>query len=139
MIEYAPGMRLIIRDEEWMIKKIDTNEIGAKALTCIGISPLVKDKEAIFLDDLEKIDPVDPTKVKLVKDESPKYTKSLLYLESQWRQKNPTDKNIHIGHKAAMDLELIPKLSKKWYNNKKPKRKIDRGRETKWKIVDNIR
>lgn len=104
MIEYAPGMRLIIRDEEWMIKKIDTNEIGAKALTCIGISPLVKDKEAIFLDDLEKIDPVDPTKVRLIKDDSPKYTKSLLYLESQWRQKAPTDKNIYIGHKAAMDL-----------------------------------
>lgn len=104
MIEYAPGMRLIIRDEEWMIKKIDTNEIGEQALSCIGISPLVKDKEAIFLTDLEKIEAVDPTKVKLVKDESPRYTKSLLYLESQWRQKNPTDKNIHIGHKAAMDL-----------------------------------
>ena len=104
MIEYAPGMRLIIRDEEWMIKRIDTNEIGAKALSCIGISPLVKDKEAIFLDDLEKIDPVDPTKVRLIKDDSPKYTKSLLYLEGQWRQKAPTDKNIHIGHRAAMDL-----------------------------------
>ena len=104
MIEYAPGMRLIIRDEEWMIRKIDTNEIGEQALNCIGISPLVKDKEAIFLTDLEKIEAVDPTKVKLVKDESPRYTKSLLYLESQWRQKNPTDKNIHIGHKAAMDL-----------------------------------
>ena len=104
MIEYAPGMRLIIRDEEWMIKKIDTNEIGEQALNCIGISPLVKDKEAIFLTDLEKIEAVDPTKVKLVKDESPRYTKSLLYLESQWRQKHPTDKNIHIGHKAAMDL-----------------------------------
>ena len=104
MIEYAPGMRLIIRDEEWMIKKIDTNEIGAQALNCIGVSPLVKDKEAFFLTDLEVIEAVDPTKVRLVKDDSPKYTKSLLYLESQWRQKNPTDKNIHIGHKAAMDM-----------------------------------
>ncbi len=104
MIEYAPGMRLIIRDEEWMIKKIDTNEIGEKALNCIGISSLVKDKEAIFLTDLERIETVEPTKIKLVKDESPKYTKSLLYLESQWRQKKPTDKNIHIGHRAAMDL-----------------------------------
>lgn len=97
-------MRLIIRDEEWMIKKIDTNEIGKKALSCIGISTLVKDKEAIFLTDLEEIEAIDPAKVKLVKDDSPKYTKSLLYLESQWRQKNPTDKNIHIGHRAAMDL-----------------------------------
>lgn len=104
MIEYAPGMRLIIRDEEWMIKKIDTNEIGEQALNCIGISPLVKDKECIFLSDLEEIEAVDPTKVKLVKDESPKYTRSLLYLESQWRQRNPTDRHIHIGHRAAMDL-----------------------------------
>ena len=104
MTEYAPGMRLIIRDEEWMIKKIETNEIGEQALSCIGISPLVKDKDAVFLTDLETIETVDPTKVRLIKDESPKYTKSLLYLESQWRQKNPTDKNIHIGHKAAMDL-----------------------------------
>ena len=104
MTENAPGMRLIIRDEEWMIKKIETNKIGKQALTCIGISPLVKDKEAIFLTDLEAIGEIDPTKVRLVKDESPKYTKSLLYLESQWRQKNPTDKNIHIGHRAAMDL-----------------------------------
>lgn len=103
-MEYAPGMRLIIRDEEWMIKKIDTNEIGSQALNCIGISPLVKDKVAIFLTDLEEIEAVDPTKVRLVKDDSSKYTKSLLYLESQWRQKNPTDKNIHIGHKAAMDM-----------------------------------
>ena len=55
MIEYAPGMRLIIRDEEWMIKKIDTNEIGEQALNCIGISPLVKDKEAIFLLTLRRL------------------------------------------------------------------------------------
>lgn len=104
MIEYAPGMRLIIRDEEWVIKKVETNEIGEKALTCVGISPLVKDKEAVFLSDLEQAETIDPTKVKLVRDESPRYTRSLLYLESQWRQKTPTDKNIHIGHKAAMDL-----------------------------------
>ncbi len=78
MIEYAPGMRLIVRDEEWMIKKIDTNEIGEKALNCIGISPLVKDKEVIFLTDLEEIETVDPAKVRLIKDDSPKYTKSLL-------------------------------------------------------------
>ena len=25
MIDFAPGMRTIIRDEEWMVKKIETN------------------------------------------------------------------------------------------------------------------
>ena len=51
MIDFAPGMRTIIRDEEWMIKKIETNSLGNKTLYCIGISPLVKDSEAIFLTD----------------------------------------------------------------------------------------
>lgn len=53
MVDFAPGMRTIIRDEEWMVKKIETNSLGNKALYCIGISPLVKDKETIFLTDLE--------------------------------------------------------------------------------------
>ena len=28
MADYAPGMRTIIRDEEWMVKKIETNSLG---------------------------------------------------------------------------------------------------------------
>jgi len=55
MVKFAPGMRTIIRDEEWMVKKIETNSLGNKALYCVGISPLVKDKEATFLSDLEDI------------------------------------------------------------------------------------
>ena len=101
--EYAPGMRVIIRDEEWMIKKVETNTLGNKSLHCIGISTLVKDKDAIFLADLEDIQIVDPAKIKLIPDDSPFYRKALLYLESQWRQQIPTDANIHVGHKAVMD------------------------------------
>lgn len=104
MIDFAPGMRTIIRDEEWMVKKIETNSLGNKTLYCVGISPLVKDREAIFLMDLEEIQIVDPAEVKLVADTSPFYKRALLYLESQWRQQIPTDANLHIGHKAAMDL-----------------------------------
>ena len=104
MVDFAPGMRTIIRDEEWMVKKIETNSLGNKALYCIGISPLVKDKEAIFLTDLEQIQIVNPTDVKLIPDSSPFYKRTLLYLESQWRQKIPTDANLHIGQQAAMDL-----------------------------------
>ena len=104
MIDYAPGMRTIIRDEEWMIKKISTNNMGNKTLHCVGISTLVKDKEAIFLSDLEKIKIVDPAEVKLVPDKSPYFKRAQLFIESQWRQKIPTDTNLHIGNKAAMDL-----------------------------------
>lgn len=104
MVKFAPGMRTIIRDEEWMVKKIETNSLGNKALYCVGISPLVKDKEATFLSDLEDIQIVNPAEVRLVADKSPFYKKTLLYLESQWRQQIPTDANLHIGHRAAMDL-----------------------------------
>ena len=104
MPDYAPGMRIIIRDEEWMIKKVEKNSLGNKALYCVGILPLVKDRESIFLTDLEEIQIVNPAEVQLVPDNSPFYKRSLLFLESQWRQKIPTDTNLHIGHKAVMDL-----------------------------------
>jgi hypothetical protein len=27
-INYAPGMRVVIRDEEWMVRKVETNALG---------------------------------------------------------------------------------------------------------------
>lgn len=123
MIDYAPGMRVIIRDEEWMIKKCDTNTYGSKTLQCIGISSLVKDKSAYFLSDLEKIEVVDPTKTRLVIDDSAHYHRSRLYLESQWRQMIPTDSKLHIGHRAVMNVipyQLEPALA----SLKRPKQRI---------------
>ncbi|MBR6862349.1 MAG: DEAD/DEAH box helicase [Acidaminococcaceae bacterium] len=104
MVDYAPGMRTIIRDEEWMVKKIEKNNLGNRALHCIGISPLVKDKEVIFLTDLEDIKVVNPAEVHLIPDKSSHFRRTQLYLESQWRQQIPTDMDLHIGDKAAMDL-----------------------------------
>ena len=111
MTDYSPGMRVIIRDEEWMIKKVETNSLDRKTIYCIGISPLVKDKEAIFLTDIENIEQVDPAKIKLIIDDSPFFRRSRLFIESKWRQKTPTDNKLHIGSKAAMDLinfQLVP-------------------------------
>lgn len=103
MTDYAPGMRAVIRDEEWLIKRIETNSLGHQVLHCVGVTPLVKDCDAIFLTDLEQIQIVDPASIQLIADSSPFFKRSLLYLESQWRQQLPTDTNLHIGHKAAMD------------------------------------
>ena len=104
MAEYAPGMRAVIRDEEWMVKKVTTNSMDKKVLHCIGVSPLVKDKEAVFLSDLEEIRVVDPAEVTLVPDGSSFFSRSQLYIESQWRQRIPTDAELHVGNLAAMDL-----------------------------------
>ena len=97
-------MRVIIRDEEWMIKKVETNSLNRKTIHCVGISKLVKDHQGIFLTDLEDIVAVDPAKVNLVIDDSPYFRRSRLYIESQLRQKIPTDNALHIGNRAAMDL-----------------------------------
>ncbi len=101
--EYAPGMRVLIRGEEWRITKVETNDIGNKTLHCHGISPLVKERDAIFLVDLEKITIVDPEKIRFVLDDSNSYMKSRLYIESRLRQKIPTDSAIHMGDQAVMD------------------------------------
>lgn len=123
MADFAPGMRVIIRDEEWMIKKCDTNSFGYTTLQCIGISPLVKDKAAYFLSDLETIEIVDPTKTKLVIDDSPHYNRARLYVESQWRQQIPTDTALHIGHHAVMNV--IPyQLEPAKVSLKRPKQRI---------------
>ena len=103
MTDYAPGMRAVIRDEEWLIKKIETNSLGHQVLQCVGITQLVRNRDTIFLTDLEQIQIVDPASIQLIADSSPFFKRSLLYLESQWRQQLPTDRNLHIGHKAAMD------------------------------------
>lgn len=88
-----------------MIKKVETNSFGNPTIHVIGLSPLVQDHEASFLVDLEdRIEIVDPVKTALVADESPFFSRSRLYIESQWRQKVPTDTRLHIGDKAAMNL-----------------------------------
>ncbi len=100
----SPGARVVIRDAEWLVRKIDKTSTGGHAISVIGISELVKDKEAIFLDEIDKnIEILDPVETKLVSDLSSSYQKSFLYIESLLRQTPPTDENLYIGHKAAMD------------------------------------
>lgn len=102
--KYAPGMRIVVRGEEWMVKKVETNSLGNQTLHVIGLSQLVKDYDSMFLVDIEDIEIVDPAKVSLVPDDSAFFRKAKVYIESQWRRKIPTDNKIHIGDKAAMDL-----------------------------------
>ena len=109
--QLAPGLRIIIRDEEWAIKKVETNSFGGKTLYCVGISPLVQDQEEVFIAELEQIDAVDPKSVQLIPDKSSFFVQSRLYIESHLRQKTPTDAALHVGYRAAMDsmdYQLLP-------------------------------
>ncbi len=103
-ITFAPGARIVVRDAEWLVRSVDRTSTGGQALTVTGISELVRDKEAIFLTEIDKnIEILDPVDTNLVRDESSSYQASLLYMESLLRRKPPTDQNLYTGHKAAMD------------------------------------
>jgi len=101
---FAPGARILVRDAEWLIRRVDSTSTGGQALKVVGISELVQDKESIFLTEIDdKIEVLDPAETKLVQDQSTGYRSSLLYLESLFRQTPPTDDRIYTGHRAAMD------------------------------------
>lgn len=101
---FAPGARILVRDAEWLIRRVDNTSTGGQALRVVGISQLVRDKESIFLTEIDdKIAVLDPVKTKLVQDQTSGYRSSLLYLESLLRQTPPTDERIYLGNRAAMD------------------------------------
>ncbi|MGC8490204.1 MAG: DEAD/DEAH box helicase [Syntrophobacteraceae bacterium] len=121
---FAPGARVVIRDAEWLVRKVDVTSTGGQALSVVGLSELVKDKEAIFLTEIDKsIQVMDPADTELVPDGSNYYRDSLLYMESLLRQTPPTDENLYIGHQAAMDVvpyQLDPAIQAL----KQPRRRI---------------
>ncbi|MBC7619081.1 MAG: DEAD/DEAH box helicase [Candidatus Saccharibacteria bacterium] len=110
----APGARVVIRDEEWLIRRVDPSTDGGWLLTCDGISELVRGQSTLFLTALEdKIDILDPGTTMLVSDGSPTYNATLLYLESQRRRSVANDDRIHLGHRGVMNLvpyQLDPAL-----------------------------
>jgi SNF2 family DNA or RNA helicase len=104
-MQYTPGQRVIIRDAEWTIRKVEILSDDGYELVCDGFSNFVKGKEAIFLTSYEKsIQIVDPLETKFIIDKSSGFTKSLLYMESLLKDVVPTDTKIHRASKAAMDI-----------------------------------
>ena len=114
LLPYAPGSRVVIRDEEWLIRRADPSTDGGWLLTCDGASDLVRGTTALFLSALEDyIEVLDPAKTELVPDASPTFNASLLYLESLRRRNVANDEKIHLGHRGVMNLvpyQLDPAL-----------------------------
>lgn len=113
---FAPGSRLVIRDEEWLVRRVDPSSDGGYLLNCDGISDLVRGRSALFLTKLEgekQITVLDPAKTELVADSSSHFNSTFLYLEAKLRQSTPNDDRIHLGHRGVMNLtpyQLDPAL-----------------------------
>ena len=100
----APGARVVVRDAEWVVRRVDRTVEDSQQLTCDGISEMVRGEVGVFSKHLDrKIQILDPAKTQLVPDTSPQFAKSLLFMESQLRQAVPSDSRVRAGHLAAMD------------------------------------
>ena len=110
----APGLRVIIRDEEWLVRRVDPSSDGGHLLCCDGVSALVRGRSSQFLTKLEdEIIALDPASTVLVPDNSSHFNETFLYLEAQLRRSTPNDQLIHLGHRAVMNLvpyQLDPAL-----------------------------
>lgn len=99
----APGARVEVRGEEWIVKKVNPIKNG-HSYKVTGLSELVRNHEAIFLDTLDEIIEIRPEDTEFVFDDTEKYRKSKLYIEALLRKTPPIDNQLYIGYKGAFNL-----------------------------------
>ena len=108
----APGARIQCRDAEWLVRNVKLTREGERLLDVVGVSPYLKEQEALFLESLESdLKVLQPEDTELVGDDSKDYRDSLLFLEAHLRRTVPTGPELVIGHRAAMDVmdyQLVP-------------------------------
>jgi len=87
------------------VERVDRTSDGKQVLDVVGLSELVEDQDARFIRELEEdtLELIDPADTSLRQDTSPRFRETRLYMESMLRRTAPTDENLHVGHRAAMD------------------------------------
>jgi superfamily II DNA or RNA helicase len=101
----APGARIQCRDAEWLVRNVKQTCEGERLLDVVGVSPYLKEQEALFLEALEPdLKVLQPEETELVGDSSDNYRDSLLFIEAHLRRTVPTGPELVIGHRAAMDV-----------------------------------
>ena len=102
----APGAHIELRDAVWRVVRVDPTSTGTHAWRCVGVSELVRDREAVFLEEFDRdaVRVLDPRKTELERDTSNRHRAGLLYIEALLRDVPPTGDALHVGHRAAMDV-----------------------------------
>lgn len=113
-MNFAPGIRISLRGEDFLVTDIEDNHNRSKILKVEGISELVRGKRFVFDTSIDKdIDVIDPANSKLVPDVSSGYSLTKLFLEAHIRNSTTTSNKILVGHKAAInaaDYQMTPTL-----------------------------
>ncbi|MEO3777291.1 DEAD/DEAH box helicase [Micromonospora sp. B11E3] len=83
---FAPGSRIVVRDEEWLVRGVKTGTADGTMIKAVGVSEFVQDVEATFFTKLEPITPLVPEETELVQDTSTRFRQSRLFLEAVLRR-----------------------------------------------------
>lgn len=110
-MEIAAGAQVVVRDEEWLVRSVRSTEFDGARIEVTGVTELVRDREAVFFEALEKVGggagivPLDPRQTTLVADDTPGFRRSRLWLESTLRQApaSSADTRILVGNRGLLD------------------------------------
>lgn len=83
---YAPGARIEVRDEEWLVRSVTPTDNDGFKLQAVGVSELVLDDPATFFDKIDDVTLLRPEGTTLVSDDTPNFRRSRLYLEAVLRR-----------------------------------------------------
>ncbi|MDQ2707910.1 MAG: DEAD/DEAH box helicase [Actinomycetota bacterium] len=82
---FAAGSVVVVRDEEWIVSSCERAGDGWK-IRCVGSSELVASTTATFYSALDEIESLDPSDAVLVRDDSPRFRRSRLWVEAVLRK-----------------------------------------------------
>jgi len=101
----ATGAHIEVRDAVWRVVQVNQTSSGKAAWHVVGLSEIVRDEEAIFLEEYEpQVTVLDPRETKLVVDATAGHRSSRLFLESKLRRVPPVTKEPVLGRQAALDV-----------------------------------
>jgi superfamily II DNA/RNA helicase len=104
-VNAPPGAHIEVRDAVWRVVRVDTTSTGSKAWHTVGVSEIVRDQDAIFLEEYEpEVTVLDPRDTQLVLDSSPGHRAARLFLESKLRRVPPLAEKPELAKEAAMDV-----------------------------------
>ncbi len=83
---YAPGARVLVRDEEWLVRNAVRTAHDGYLVKVVGASEFVRNEEATFFDGLDEVTLLRPEDTELVADPTPRFRRSRLYLEAVLRR-----------------------------------------------------
>ena len=113
-----------MRDAVWRVVRVDPTSSGKAAWRCVGVSEIIRDQEALFLEEFEHdVRVLDPRTTTLERDTSAHHRAGLLYIESLLRDVPPPEDGLYVGHRAVMD-KLEFQLDPAWQALSKPRQRI---------------